>query len=143
MAHLTEAHVQELYDTFGELRVLDDIIRYRAADDPSAPILGYPKSEDTVNEYENFTGKELDQSVDGAVKYFLESGLKSVRPSNVFSKASPVHGLTSIVRMHERSLDFLAPLTSTMLSPFLPSAVWATLFLLFPSGYRLWRSSTF
>ena len=84
MAHLTEEHVQELYDTFGELRVLDDILRYRAADDPPAPILGYPKSEDTVNEYESFTGKQLDQFVDGAVKYFLESGLKPVRQSHVF-----------------------------------------------------------
>lgn len=78
MAHLTKEHVQELYDTFGELRVLDDIVRYRAADDPQTPILGYPKSEDTVNEYENFTGKELDRFVDGAVKYFLQSGLKPV-----------------------------------------------------------------
>ena len=83
MAHLTNEHVQELYDTFGELKVLDDIVRYRAADDPSAPIFGYPKSEETVNEFETFTGKELDQFVDGAVKYFLESGLKPVRQSNV------------------------------------------------------------
>ncbi len=143
MAHLTQEHVQELYETFGKLRVLDDIIRYRAADDPPAPILGYPKSEDTVNEYEHYTGKELDQYVDGAVKYFLESGLKSVRQSNVLSKASPEHELTSIARMHEKSWALLAPLTSTLLSPFLLSAVWATLFLLFPSGYRLWRSSTF
>ena len=137
MAHLTEEHVQELYDTFGELRVLDDIIRYRAADDPPAPILGYPKSEETVNEYETFTGKELDQFVDGAVKYFLESGLKPVRQSNLPSKASPEHGLTSIARMHQRSLALWAPLTSTLLSPFLPSAVWAALFFFFPSGYRL------
>ncbi|KAI9790851.1 MAG: hypothetical protein M1835_000701 [Candelina submexicana] len=91
MAYLTKEHVQELYDTFGELRVLDDIIHYRAADDPPAPILGYPKSEDTVNEYENFTGKELDQFVDGAVKYFLKCGLRPnarevigiLAPSNV------------------------------------------------------------
>lgn len=143
MAHLTKEHVQELYDTFGELRVLDDIVRYRAADDPLAPILGYPKSEDTVNEYEKFTGKELDQFVDGAVKNFLESGLKPVRQSNVLFEISSMHGLTSIARIQERSLAFLPPLTSTLLSPFSPSAVWATLFLLFPSGYRLWRSSTF
>ncbi|KAI9716320.1 MAG: putative NRPS-like protein biosynthetic cluster [Candelaria pacifica] len=91
MAHLTKEHVQELYDTFGELKVLDDIIQYRAVDEPPAPILGYPKSEDTVNEYENFTGKELDHFVDGAVKYFLELGLKPnarevvgiLAPSNV------------------------------------------------------------
>lgn len=144
MAHLTEEHVHELYDTFGELRVLDDIIRYRAADDPPAPILGYPKSEDTVNEYEHFTGKELDRFVDGAVKYFLESGLKSVRRFNFsIRKAYPEHGLTSIARTHERLLAFLAPLMSTSLSLFLPSAVWAMLFLRFPSGYRLWPSSTF
>lgn len=123
--------------------MLDDVIRYRAADDPPAPILGYPKSEDTVIEYENLTGKEIDHFVDGAVKYFLELSLRPVRQSNVLSKASLEHGLISITRMHERSLALLTPLTSTLLSPFLPSAVWATLFLLFPSGYRLWRSSTF
>ena len=78
MAHLTKEHVQELYASFGELRVLDDIIRYRAADDPPAPILGYPKSEHTVKEYEHFTGTDLDRFVDGAVKHFLESGLKPV-----------------------------------------------------------------
>ena len=102
MAHLTEEHVQELYETFGELRVLDDIIRHRAADDPPAPILGYPISEDTVNEYEKFTGKELDQFVDGAVKYFLESGLKPVRRSNILSKACLEVALTSIARILER-----------------------------------------
>ena len=49
MAHLTNEHVQELYDTFGELKVRYDFVRYRAADDPSSPIFGYPKSEETVN----------------------------------------------------------------------------------------------
>lgn len=88
MAHLTEEHVQELYDTFGELKVLDDIIRHRATDDPPAPILGYPRTEDTVNDYESFTGQQLDQFVDCAVKYFLEKGLKPVRSSNLFSKNS-------------------------------------------------------
>ena len=99
MAHLTKEHVQELYDTFGELRVLDDIVHYRAADDPPAAIFGYPKSEDSVNEYENFTGKELDQFVDGAVKYFLESGLKPVRQSNVPLQEFSERGLTAIARM--------------------------------------------
>ncbi len=108
MAHLTKEHVQELYDTFGELRVLDDIIRYRAGDDPPAPILGYPKSEDTVNEYEYFTGKELDQFVDGAVKYFLESGLKPVRQSILLEKYSE-HGLTSIAKNTREVVGILAP----------------------------------
>lgn len=123
MAHLTEEHVKELYDTLGELKVLDDIVRHRAADDPPVPILGYPQSEDTVNEYENFTGKELDQFVDGAVKYFLESGLKPVRQSNVLCEKSSAHRLTSITRIQERSLAFSIPLMSTLLSPFLHLAV--------------------
>ena len=127
MAHLTEEHVQELYETFGELRVLDDIIRHRAADDPPAPILGYPISEDTVNEYENFTGRELDQFVDGAVKYFLESGLKAVRRFNILSKPCLEGALTSIARTLERWLALLLPLMSTLLLPFLLSAGWATL----------------
>lgn len=123
MAHLTKEHVQKLYDTFGELRVLDDIVRYRAADDPPVPILGYPKSEDTVKEYENFTGKELDQFVDGAVKYFLDTGLKPVRQFNFPSQKPFEQRLIAIARMQERSWAFLPPRTSTLLLPYLPSAV--------------------
>ena len=115
MAHLTKQYVQQLYETFGELRVLDDIIRYRAADNPPAPILGYPRIADTVNEYENFTGQQLDRFVDGAVKYFIDSGLKPVRPSHVFSQESSKRGLTSIPRMQERLLAFLLHPTSTSL----------------------------
>ncbi|KAF3404524.1 Iterative polyketide synthase afoE [Talaromyces pinophilus] len=76
MSHLTKEYVQHLYERFGELRVLDDIIQHRATDNPPTPILGYPRNEDNVDDYEFFTGKELHQLVDGAVKYFLNSGLK-------------------------------------------------------------------
>jgi hypothetical protein len=78
MSHLTKEYVQHLYETFGDLRVLDDIIQHRATDNPPTPILGYPRNEDNVDDYEFFTGKQLHQLVDGAVKYFLNSGLKSV-----------------------------------------------------------------
>ncbi|KAL3417971.1 NRPS-like enzyme (male sterility protein) [Phlyctema vagabunda] len=76
MAHLTPERVQELYDTYGELRVLDDIIRHRAGDNPPAPILGYPKNENNVDEYESFTGQQIDVFVDNAVKYYIKNGLK-------------------------------------------------------------------
>ncbi|KAF4627915.1 hypothetical protein G7Y89_g10239 [Cudoniella acicularis] len=76
MAHLSQKHVQYLYDTFGDLKVLDDIIRHRAADEPPVPILGYPKSEHSVDNYERFMGKQLDHFIDGAVKTFLSSGFK-------------------------------------------------------------------
>ena len=114
MAHLTKERVQQLYETFGELRVLDDIIRYRAADNPPAPILGYPKIPDNVNEYENLTGQQLDRFVDGAVKYYINSGLKPVRPSQAFSQESSERGLTSTLRMRERLLAFLLHQTSTL-----------------------------
>ncbi|KAJ8113813.1 hypothetical protein ONZ43_g5059 [Nemania bipapillata] len=76
MAHLTQEHVQQLYREFGELAVIDDIIRHRAADNPPAPILAYPRTPRSVDDYEKFTGKQLNQFVDGAVKYFLSHGLR-------------------------------------------------------------------
>ncbi|OAG01988.1 acetyl-CoA synthetase-like protein [Paraphaeosphaeria sporulosa] len=76
MAHLTQDHVQYLYDTFGELKVLDDIIQHRAADKVPAPILGYPKGH-TADDYERFTGRQLDAFVDAAAKHFLANGLKA------------------------------------------------------------------
>ena len=78
MSHLSHEHVQRLYDEFGDLKVLDDIIRHRAADSPPAPILGYPRFEHVVDDYELFTGKQLDQYIDGAVKTFIASGFRPV-----------------------------------------------------------------
>jgi hypothetical protein len=79
MAHLTPEHIQHLYSIYGEIKVLDDIIRFRALDSPPATILGYPKYDDRVDEYETFTGKQLDQFVDAAAKYFIKCGLEPVR----------------------------------------------------------------
>lgn len=78
MAHLTQEYVRHLYDTYGELKVLDDIVRHRSQDDPPKPILGYPKFEHSVNEYELFTGKKLDLLVENAARKLLEAGLRSV-----------------------------------------------------------------
>lgn len=82
MSHLSQAHVQYLYQHFGELKVLDDIIRHRAADDPPSPILAYPRP-GTVADYEYFTGKDLDKLIDGATKRYLSLGLNPVR--NLFT----------------------------------------------------------
>lgn len=60
MSHLSQEYVQRLYEEFGELKVLDDIIHHRAANNPPLPILGYSRHEQTVNDYELFTGKQLD-----------------------------------------------------------------------------------
>lgn len=74
MAHLSQEHVQHLYETFGDLKVLDDIIRHRAADEPPLPILGYPRYEHSVDDYELFTSKQLDYFVDAAAKHFISNG---------------------------------------------------------------------
>lgn len=79
MSHLSPGHVQHLYETFGELKVLDDIVRHRAADDPPVPILGYPRFEYSVHDYEFFTGKQLDQFIDATVKHLISSGFTPVR----------------------------------------------------------------
>ena len=78
MSHLSQEHVQHLYETFGELKVLDDVVRHRAADDPPVPILGYPRHEFDVDDYELFTGKQLDQFIDTTVKHFVTLGFESV-----------------------------------------------------------------
>lgn len=81
MAHLTQEYVDHLYNTFGDLKVLDDIIRHRAADEPPVPILGYPRYDDSVDDFEQFTGQQLDRFVDATCKHYLASGLKAVSVS--------------------------------------------------------------
>ncbi|RMJ25466.1 NRPS-like enzyme [Aspergillus sp. HF37] len=76
MSHLSEENAQSLYNEFGELKVLDDIIQHRAADDPPAPILAYPRTESSVDDFEYFTGKDLDRLIDGAVKRIIALGLE-------------------------------------------------------------------
>ncbi|KAH6663644.1 hypothetical protein B0J14DRAFT_682919 [Halenospora varia] len=91
MSHLSQEYVRNLYNTYGELKVLDDIIGHRAADTVQVPILGYPRFENSVDDYERFNGKQLDQFIDAAVKNYISAGLKPnarevvglLAPSNV------------------------------------------------------------
>ncbi|PYI03850.1 acetyl-CoA synthetase-like protein [Aspergillus sclerotiicarbonarius CBS 121057] len=76
MAHLSPRHVQHLYNQFGDLKVLDDIIRHRAADEPPVPILAYPRTPSSVADYEYFTGRDLDRLIDGAVSRYIALGLE-------------------------------------------------------------------
>ena len=78
MSYLSQERVQNLYDTFGDLKVLNDIIRHRAADNPQAPILGYPRFEYSVDDYERFSGQQLHQFVDATAKHLISSGFKPV-----------------------------------------------------------------
>ena len=78
MSHLTEDFLLGLYKRYGGLGVLDDIITNRAADEPLTQILGYPRHSGRVDEYEYFTGKQLDRYIDGAVKRFMAQGILPV-----------------------------------------------------------------
>ena len=78
MAHLTPQHIEVLYEKYGEIKILDDVIRNRALDDPPTAIFGYPRYEDRVDQYESFTGRDFDRFIDEAVRYFIGAGLKPV-----------------------------------------------------------------
>jgi acyl-CoA synthetase (AMP-forming)/AMP-acid ligase II len=109
MSHLSEEHAQSLYNEFGELKVLDDIIQHRAADDPPAPILAYPRTERSVADFEYFTGKDLDRLIDGAVKRMIVLGLEPVCPVEV-KPASPnklQNGRKTVGVLAPSNLDFI------------------------------------
>lgn len=78
MSQLSPEHYLSLYNDFRKLKVLDDIICHRAADNPPVPILGYPRNVHSVNDYELFTGERLDHFIDAAVKHFIARGFEPV-----------------------------------------------------------------
>lgn len=69
-----------LIEEFGQLHVLDDLIRLRAADYVQYPILAYPSSEKDAASYKYYTGRDLDGMIDQVVTVLVESGLPLVRP---------------------------------------------------------------
>ncbi len=68
-----------LIEKFGQLNVLDDLIRFRAADHVQHPILAYPSSEKDAASYTYYTGRDLDEMIDSVVAVFVESGFPPVR----------------------------------------------------------------
>ena len=62
----------------GEILILDDLIRQRAADSDQIALLAFPKSERGITDYEELTGQRLDQFIDQAAKYYVCSGLRPV-----------------------------------------------------------------
>ncbi|OOQ90614.1 NRPS-like enzyme [Penicillium brasilianum] len=64
-----------LIEEFGQLHVLDDLIRLRAADYVQHPILAYPSSEKDAASYKYYTGRDLDGMIDQVVTVLVESGL--------------------------------------------------------------------
>lgn len=71
--------VGSLTEKFGQLHVLDDIIRLRAADDVQTPILAYPVPNSNAASYEHFTGQQLDAKINQTAATLIGDGLGVVR----------------------------------------------------------------
>jgi len=54
----------------------DEVIRQRAVDEDQSPLIAYPKSKFGIPDYEVFSGKVLDQLVDGAAKALIEADVR-------------------------------------------------------------------
>ncbi|KAJ5949326.1 AMP-dependent synthetase/ligase [Penicillium verhagenii] len=63
-----------LTEKFGQLNVLDDLIRLRAADIVQQPILAYPSSDKDAASYNYYTGLQLDEMIDQTVTTLMEDG---------------------------------------------------------------------
>ena len=68
-----------LVQQFGQLHVLDDLIRLRAADVIQHPILAYPSSEKDASAYTYYTGQDLDEMIDQTVAVLMNDGFQPVR----------------------------------------------------------------
>ncbi|CAG8937814.1 unnamed protein product [Penicillium salamii] len=71
--------VNPLVQEFGNLQVLDDLIRLRAADTIQHSILAYPHSETDPASYDYYSGHDLDVLVDQAVMVLMEDGFKQIK----------------------------------------------------------------
>lgn len=86
-----------------KLYTFDDVIRERAEDLDQVPLVAYPKAKDGVDDYEFFTGKELNRLVDGAAKALIGLGVAPVVRLFLFSSLSNIspwlRGIRSKLRL--------------------------------------------
>ncbi|KAJ5627262.1 hypothetical protein N7528_004689 [Penicillium herquei] len=68
--------IDPLVQKFGQLNVLDDLIRLRAADVIQYPILAYPTSQNDATSYDYYTGQDLDEMIDQRVSTLIEDGFR-------------------------------------------------------------------
>lgn len=79
----THARPEQVLSQFGQLHVLDDLIRLRARDTTQDHILAYPVRTGCgahVSGYEYFTGLDLDRIVNRASQLLLAGSLQSIYP---------------------------------------------------------------
>ncbi|KAJ5585606.1 AMP-dependent synthetase/ligase, partial [Penicillium hispanicum] len=65
-----------LIQKFGQLHVLDDLVRLRAADVVQHPILAYPRTDQDAASFTDYTGQDLDEMIDQVVTVLLNDGFQ-------------------------------------------------------------------
>ncbi|KAJ5203815.1 uncharacterized protein N7498_004694 [Penicillium cinerascens] len=63
---------------FGELKILNDLIRLRVADAIQHPILAYPQSEDSPVSYRSYTGQDLDAMINQTIARLDSDGVSDL-----------------------------------------------------------------
>lgn len=71
----TKAELKAELDT---LNTFDELIRLRGTEEPQTPLIAYPKSRLGVDDYEVFTGSDLNRLVNGGSKALMGMGLAPV-----------------------------------------------------------------
>ena len=67
-----------LIQNYGQLNVLDDLIRLRAGDFIQKPILAYPSLENDATSYTYYNGQDLDEMIDQVASLLISNGFQPV-----------------------------------------------------------------
>ncbi|KAI5284911.1 putative NRPS-like protein biosynthetic cluster, partial [Ascosphaera aggregata] len=81
MSTITQGRLAAVQQKYGELRVMDDMIRHRADDKEPKALLAYPKGS-SLTDYEYISAKDINQFIDAAVKHFISFGLGPSEPGH-------------------------------------------------------------
>ncbi|KAK2600011.1 hypothetical protein QQS21_005245 [Conoideocrella luteorostrata] len=76
MASLSLEAVAQIQSKYGKPVTIDDVVRLRAGDKEQSKVLAYPRTKDTITDYEYFTGSDLDGFVNQACWTLIERGLE-------------------------------------------------------------------
>lgn len=60
------------------VHTFDELIRERALDEDQTPLIAFPKTKLGIDDYEVFSGRELNRLVDGAAKALIKAGIEPV-----------------------------------------------------------------
>ncbi|KAL8645201.1 MAG: hypothetical protein Q9210_006841, partial [Variospora velana] len=63
-------------EDLGEFVLIDDLFKARAHDEIQTPLIAFPKSKRGINDFELFTGRDLDRFVEHAARYYIQAGLR-------------------------------------------------------------------